>query len=73
MNDLAKTLARLASTIASAYRYTKVIRCPVFGQVAEILVNTTPGSRLKSKRKASSIRNCSLWPRRKGCGQSCVR
>jgi ribosomal protein L13 len=73
MNDLAKTLGRLASTIANAYRYTKIVMCPNFNQPAEILIERTPGAPLKAKKKAVSVKNCSLWPKRKRCNQSCVR
>lgn len=73
MSKLTTTLASLARTIASAYRYTKIVRCPVFHQPAEILVDAPPGSPLKSKKKAISIRDCSLWPKGKSCSWTCLK
>jgi hypothetical protein len=50
-----------------------VVRCPEFDQPAEILVDATPSVSSKSRKKRFSIRNCSLWPKKKGCTQSCEK
>jgi hypothetical protein len=55
------------------FRSKKVVKCPETGEAAEILVDTSPGARLKPKKKRFSIRNCSLWPKRKGCTQTCEK
>ena len=58
--------------MASRYRCKRVVHCPDFDEPAEILVDRSPGSTLKPKKKPLSIRNCSLWPKGKGCTQSCA-
>jgi hypothetical protein len=55
------------------FRSRKVVKCPESDQPAEILVDTTPGPSAKPKKKLFSIRNCSLWPKRKGCTESCEK
>ena len=80
MNSLFATFARTAlgkhyvfMPMGRLFRSKKVVRCPEFDQPAEILVDTTPGPSAKPKKKLFSIRNCSLWPKRKGCTQSCEK
>jgi len=72
MNALLTLLARLArgefyvfQPMASRYRLKKIVKCPETDQAAEILLNAYPGTK-------SSIRNCSLWPGRKGCTRTCL-
>jgi hypothetical protein len=55
------------------FRSRKVVKCPESDQPAEILVETTPSPSGKPKKKRFSIRDCSLWPKRKGCTQSCEK
>ena len=57
--------------MASRYRYKKVVKCPETDEPAEILVDASHVS-LAGKRSLT-IRNCSLWPKRKGCTQKCGR
>jgi hypothetical protein len=59
--------------MASRYRYKKIVKCPEADQPAEILVDASPSSSSKPKKKSFSIRNCSLWPKRKGCTESCLK
>jgi hypothetical protein len=80
MNGLFSTIARLAigrhyvfMPTGKLFRSKKVVKCPEIDQPAEILVDTTPGPSSKPKKKPFSIRNCSLWPKRKGCTQSCEK
>lgn len=80
MNALFSTMARLASgrhyvfmPMGKLFRSKKVVKCPEIGQPAEILVDSTPGPSSKPKKKPFSIRNCSLWPKRKGCTESCEK
>lgn len=56
--------------MAKRHRFKKVVHCPEADQPAEILVDTTPWYRFR--KMAATIRNCSLWPKRKGCTQSCL-
>lgn len=55
------------------YRYRKVVTCPETHQPAEIAIDT-PRAALSSVfgRAKVRIRECSLWPKRKGCAQKCV-
>ncbi len=55
------------------FRSRKVVKCPESDQPAEILVETTPSPSGKPKKKLFSIRDCSLWPKRKGCTQMCEK
>jgi len=80
MNPLFSTIARLASgrhyvfmPMGKLFRSKKVVKCPESDQLAEILVETTRSPSAKPKKKLFSIRNCSLWPKRKGCTQSCEK
>jgi hypothetical protein len=80
VNALFSTLAKLAigrrdvfMPMGKLFRSKKVVKCPETGEPAEILVETSPGSPFKPKKKRFSIRDCSLWPKRKGCTQSCEK
>ena len=80
MNTLLSLVARLAMgrcyvfmPMASRFHIKKVVKCPESDQPAEILVERAPGSTSKPKKKLFSIRNCSLWPKRKGCTQTCEK
>jgi len=80
VNTLFSLLARLAMgrcyvfmPMASRFHIKKVVKCPESDQPAEILVDRTPGSTSRPKKKLFSIRNCSLWPKRKGCTQTCEK
>ena len=57
--------------MAGHYRLKKVVKCPETDQAAEILLNTYP-SAMSGTKKKPSIRNCSLWPSRRGCTQICL-
>jgi hypothetical protein len=80
MNALFSTLARMATgkqyvfmPMGKLFRSKKVVKCPEFDQPAEILVDTNPSPSSKPRKKLFSIRNCSLWPKRKGCTESCEK
>jgi hypothetical protein len=80
VNTLIATLARLAvgrrqifQPMASRYRFRKVVHCPDFDEPAEILVDRSSGFRFRLKKQALSIRDCSLWPKGKGCTQRCEK
>ena len=78
MNGFLTALARAGrgrfyvfQPMARRYRLTKIVRCPETDQAAEILLDAYPSAVSKAK-KEPSIRKCSLWPRRRGCTQSCL-
>jgi hypothetical protein len=80
VNALVMNLGRLANIrsyvfqpMATRYRSRKVVHCPDFDEPAEILVDRSRVSALEPKKKTFSIRRCSLWPRGKGCTQSCEK
>jgi hypothetical protein len=80
MNALVSTLARITMgrcyvfmPMGKLFRSKKVVTCPESGQRAEILVDTNPSPASMPKKKRFSIRNCSLWPKRKGCTESCEK
>ena len=79
MNAFIKALTAVAGgrfwvfqPMAGRYRLKKIVKCPETEQAAEILLNTYPSTLPKAGQKPSSIRNCSLWPSRRGCTQSCL-
>ena len=80
MNSLFSTIARLTigrqyvfMPMGKLFRSKKVVKCPESDQPAEILVDTNPSPSSKPGKKLFSIRNCSLWPKRKGCTESCEK
>jgi len=80
VNSLYSSLAWLATgrryvfmPMASRYHIKKVVKCPESDQPAEILVDRTPSFTSKPRKKLFSIRNCSLWPGRKGCTEACEK
>ena len=80
MNALFSTLARFTigrryvfMPMGKIFRSKKVVKCPESDQPAEILVDTNPSPSAKPRKKLFSIRNCSLWPKRKGCTESCEK
>ena len=80
MNALFSMLARTAigkhyvfMPMGKLFRAKKIVKCPEADQPAEILVDTNPSPSSKPRKKLFSIRNCSLWPKRKGCTQSCEK
>ncbi len=73
MDALLTALARLArgqfyvfQPPAIRHRLKKVVSCPEMDEVAEISLQSYPG-------RNSSIRNCSLWPAKRGCTRTCLR
>jgi hypothetical protein len=78
MNAFLMAVARLArgqfyvfQPMAKRYRSIKIVKCPETEEAAEILLDEYPSAIAKAKGQPS-IRNCSLWPRRRGCTQSCL-
>ncbi len=59
--------------MAKRNRYKRVVNCPEVDKPAEILVDTSHASSPRPRKKPWTIRNCSLWPKKKGCTQSCIK
>jgi len=56
------------------YRGRKTLICPDTGQIAEVdLKAATAGAASALGKNWVRVKWCSLWPRRKGCAQECVR
>jgi hypothetical protein len=56
--------------MAKRHRQKKVVTCPETGGPAEVLVDMSPWYRFR--KMTATLRNCSLWPKRKGCTQGCL-
>ncbi len=60
-------------TTFSRYRRQLNLRCPETGEEAGLLFHAgRAGLSACFGRPALSVRNCSLWPERRGCGQECA-
>ena len=56
------------------YRDRKTIICPDTGQIVEVdLKAVRAGLMATLGRHSVRVKWCSLWPRKKGCAQECVR
>ena len=56
MNTLFMMLAKLARGMGSRYRYKKTVKSLESDRPAEILVDASPGSPLKTKKKRSEYK-----------------
>ena len=56
--------------MAKRHRTKKVVQCPETDQPAEIVVDNGPWYRFR--KVGVTIRHCSLWPKRKGCTETCL-
>ena len=55
------------------FRYRKVITCPESHGLAEVNLNAGLGALGAAVgRPVIRVKNCSLWPERKGCDEHCV-
>ena len=56
------------------YRNKKVLKCPETGGLAEVDIDARRAaiSSLFSK-PLLRVKNCTLWPKRKGCREGCLR
>ena len=56
------------------YRKHKTIICPDTGQIVEVDLKAVRASLMSTFGKHSvRVKWCSLWPRKKGCAQECVK
>lgn len=70
---LVAVVAPIVIDVYRRYRYRKVITCPQTHGIAEVSLN--PGLAALGAavgRPVLRVRNCSLWPKRKGCEEKCV-
>jgi hypothetical protein len=56
------------------YRHKRVVKCPETRGLAEVDVDA-PRAAFSSAfgKPLLRIKNCTLWPKRKGCEQGCLR
>ena len=55
------------------YRYRKVITCPQTQGLAEVILDSGRAALgAAGGRPVIRVKNCSLWPKRKGCDEKCV-
>ena len=51
------------------YRYRKIVSCPETHRDTEVLLEAVSSNgRVRVK-----VRDCTLWPEKKGCAQRCVK
>jgi len=56
------------------YREARFLTCPETGERAAIIVDgPRPSSTATSSEPCVRAMECSLWPKRKGCEQSCLK
>ena len=56
------------------YRYRKVITCPQTHGLAEVSLKAGMAALgAACGQPVIRVRSCSLWPKRKGCDEKCVR
>jgi hypothetical protein len=67
----------VAPVVITTYRRhcgRKTIICPESGQIAEVELKAVGAGLMSALAKQwVRVKWCSLWPRRKGCAQECVR
>ena len=56
------------------YRKKKVVRCPQTNGLAEVDIDA-PRAAFSALfgRPLLRVKNCTLWPKRKGCGDGCLK
>lgn len=56
------------------YRHKKVVKCPETGALAEVNVDA-PRAAISSlfSKPFLRVKNCTLWPKRKGCREGCIK
>lgn len=70
---LVTVVAPIAIDVFRRYRYRKVITCPEAHSLAEVNIDAGKAALGAAVgRPVLRVRNCSLWPKRKGCDENCV-
>ena len=56
------------------FRHQKVVTCPDARGVAEVILNARWAALTAIFRKpVLRVKSCTLWPKKKGCAEGCVR
>jgi len=56
------------------FRYRKVVSCPENHRLAEVKLNARWAALTAIFRKpVLRVKSCTLWPKKKGCAEGCVR
>jgi len=64
----------VVADVIARYRASKVVTCPETGELVEVRLNAHQTGWAAAFRKAvPRVKNCSLWPRKQGCGEECIK
>ncbi len=56
------------------YRHKRVLKCPETGELAEVDIRAGQAAFLSLLGEPHlRVKNCTLWPKKKGCGEGCLR
>jgi hypothetical protein len=56
------------------YRNKRVMTCPETGGLAEVDINSRRAALTSAiGRPLLRIKNCTLWPKKKGCDEECIK
>jgi hypothetical protein len=67
-------IAPVATDTYRRYRKRKTVICPDTGQIAEVELKAVQAGLMSALGKHwVRVKRCSLWPRKQGCAQECVR
>ncbi len=64
----------LAADTFSRYRSRRTLKCPETGEEAEVQIDASRAAWGAVLGKTLlRVKDCSLWPERKGCGKECLK
>ena len=64
----------VVADIIAMYRGRRVLVCPETGELVEVQLNARrTGWAAIFGKTMPRVKSCSLWPRKKGCGEECVK
>lgn len=67
-------IAPVVTNTYRRYRDRKTIICPDTGQIVEVDLKAVRAGLMSTLgRHSVRVKWCSLWPRKKGCAQECVK
>jgi hypothetical protein len=70
----AYVIAPVVTDTYRRYRGRKIVVCPETGQIADVELKAKRASLFSAfGREWVRIRSCSLWPKRKGCAEDCLK
>lgn len=71
---LVNVLLPWITDVYERYRYRKVVTCPEARTLAEVTLQARRAALTSIfKKPVIHVKSCSLWPRRKGCGEACAK